>query len=40
MALTRDFKETVKEQAKSSFGGKKEPAKEGEQPAKRGWGRK
>jgi len=40
LSSAKDFKETVKEQAKSSFGGKKEPAKEGEEPAKRGWGKK
>lgn len=41
LSSAKDFKETVKEQVKSSFGGKKEPAQNGtEQPAKRGWGKK
>ena len=40
LSSAKDFKETVKEQAKSSFGGKKEPSKEGEVPAKKGWSRK
>lgn len=40
LSSVKEFKETIKEQAKSSFGGKKEPAKDGETPVKKGWGKK
>lgn len=36
----KEFKETVKEQAKSAFGSKKESSDSEEKPAKRGWGKK
>ena len=41
LSSAKEFKETVKETPKSSFGAKKEsPKEDGEQPAKRGWGKK
>ena len=41
LSSAKDFKETVKEQPKSSFGAKKEPTSQSEEAPKRtGWGRK
>jgi hypothetical protein len=40
LSKAKEFKETIKETPKSSFGAKKEPTASGEQPVKRGWGKR